>query len=192
MLGKSREHSQRGKPVLWGITAGTTLLSIYIGVLTIANSFSHALQQFQEMWYWIVLLVIGFGIQVGMYAYIKGVFKLRADTGAATSSVAAAGGISTTSMIACCAHHLTDIIPILGLSATAVFLSRFQMLFLVVGVLSNLIGINLMLNIIQQHNLYTRGRGLLSVLMKVNMKKTLYTTSIISGFIFLITLLTSM
>lgn len=186
-----KQHLIR-KPILFGIIAGIALLSVYFIILTLANSFSHALNQFGEMWYWIILLVIGFSIQVGLYTYIRSVFKLRAGTGAATSSVAAAGGISTTSMIACCAHHLTDVIPIIGLSAAAVFLNQFQTLFMVIGVLSNLIGINLMLKIIQKHNLYNKERGIFSGIMKLNMKKSLYFTSTFSAIIFLITLLNSL
>lgn len=180
------------KPIFFGVIAGIALLSIYFTVLTILNSFDHALQQFGEMWYWMVLLVVGFSIQVGLYTYIRVLFKLRAEAGTATSSVAAAGGISTTSMIACCAHHITDVIPILGLSAAAVFLTQFQTLFIVVGVLSNLIGINLMLKIIQQHKLYYKENGFFYGLMKINMRKSLYFTSVFSALVFSITLLNSL
>jgi hypothetical protein len=186
-----KKHLMR-KPIVWGIVAGTVLLSIYFSTLAVANSFSHALQQFGEMWYWIALLVAGFGTQVGLYAYIKTATKLRASTGAATSSVAAAGGMSTTSMIACCAHHVTDVIPVLGVSAAAVFLAQFQTLFIVIGVLSNLIGINLMLKIIQKHHLYHGADGFFSSLMRVDMKKSLCFTSSFSAVTFLIVLFISL
>lgn len=185
-----RKKQLVGKPMLWGIIAGSGLLSLYFGVLTFANSFSHALQQFSGMWYWILLLVAGFGTQAGLYAYIRGASKLKA--GAATSSVVAAGGMSTASMIACCAHHLTDVIPILGLSAAAVFLAQFQTLFIVAGVLSNLIGINLMLKIIQERRLYGGESRFFSFLTKLNMKKARYFTSGFSAIMFLIVLFNSL
>ena len=85
-------------PALWGVIAGLSLLSIYFLILTVANSFGHAIEQFREMWYWISILVLGFGLQAALYTHIRGVLKARKESGVATSSVAAAGGISTTSM----------------------------------------------------------------------------------------------
>jgi hypothetical protein len=176
------------KPLFWGITAGITLLSVYFLILSIAESFSHSIEQFKQMWYWIAVLVLGFSIQAGLFAYIRGVMKLRKDSGATTSSMAAAGGISTTSMVACCAHHITDVLPILGVSAAALFLNQFQDLFLTVGVLSNLIGISLILKIIQKHGLYQRGQRVFSVLMKLDMNRSFYAVSALSAVTLLATL----
>ena len=144
------------------------------------------------MWYWVILFVAGFGIQTGLYTYIRMVFKLRKESGVAASTVAAAGGISTTSMIACCAHHVTDFLPILGVTAAMIFFNRFQNLFIITGVLSNVIGINLMLKIIQEHNLYQKGTCVFSVVMRINMKKTLYVTGIFSAITFLVILYISL
>ncbi len=52
-------------------------------------------------------------------------------------------------MAACCAHHLTDVLPNLGLSGLATFLASYQVLFIVIGVLSNVVGITIMLETIQ-------------------------------------------
>ncbi len=185
---KTNKKNLDKKPVLWGIVAGMSLLTAYFLILTVANSFSHSIEQFKEMWHWITVLVLGFSIQAGLYSYIRGELKLRKHSGVATSSVAAAGGISTTSMVACCAHHVTDVLPILGISAAAIFLNHFQNVFLTVGVLSNFIGISLMLKIIQKHKLYTNTSGTLSVLMRLNMNRSFFFISVLSAFIFLATL----
>jgi hypothetical protein len=175
-------------PAVWGLIAGLSLLTIYFLILTFANSFVHSIEQFKEMWYWITVLVLGFGTQAGLYSYIRREVKLRKQASAATSSVAAAGGISTTSMVACCAHHITDILPILGVSAAVVFLNQFQNLFLTLGVLSNFIGIFLMLRIIQKYGLYQKEQKLFSTLMNLNMNRSFYTVSTVSALIFLVTL----
>jgi hypothetical protein len=47
--------------------------------------------------------------------------------------------------VACCIHHVTDVLPILGLSAAAGFLTRYQRPFMLVGLAMNLIGISVML-----------------------------------------------
>ncbi len=136
-----------------GILGSLILLVLYFGILTIANSFAHAIDQFVKMWYWISLLSVGFGTQVGLYFYIRIAMRNKMAAGV-TAEVATAGGITTTSMIACCAHHVVDVIPILGVSAAALFLAKYQLFFIIVGVLSNIVGIIMMISIIKKHNLW--------------------------------------
>ena len=59
----------------------------------------------------------------------------------AKKEIAATGGISATSMVACCAHHLVDVLPILGFSALFLFLAKYQLFFIILGITSNIIGI---------------------------------------------------
>jgi hypothetical protein len=53
-------------------------------------------------------------------------------------------------MVACCAHHVTDVLPLVGLTAAATFLANWKIPFMIVGLLTNLIGIIVMLRIIYQ------------------------------------------
>ena len=69
------------------------------------------------------------------------------------------------------------------LSAAVVFLNQYQTLFIVVGVLSNLIGITLMLKIIQKHSLYQPDQRIFVSLMRLNMNKSLYMVGILSAVI---------
>ncbi|GFP19971.1 hypothetical protein HKBW3S03_01475 [Candidatus Hakubella thermalkaliphila] len=69
---------RNNKPIIIGAIGATGLLIIYFGILTWVNSFSHALEQFSQMWYWISILVVGFGIQLGLYSYIR--FGVTAKT----------------------------------------------------------------------------------------------------------------
>jgi hypothetical protein len=57
----------------------------------------------------------------------------------------ASGSASATAMVACCIHHVTDVLPILGLSAAASFLTRYQRPFMLIGLVMNIIGIIVML-----------------------------------------------
>lgn len=156
------------KSIIRGIIGGFLLLAFYFGVLTLANSFSHAVSQFNLLWYWILAVIIGFGIQVGLWFYIHFKIKEKKVKGIA-GEVAASGGISAGSMIACCAHHLIDVAPLLGLSALFLFLAQYQILFLILGILSNIIGIILMLEIIQKHSLYQE-ESVFDQLAKINFK----------------------
>ncbi|MDP2730613.1 MAG: hypothetical protein Q8O55_09015 [Dehalococcoidales bacterium] len=137
--------------VLFGVSAALLLILIYLGIITLAQDWSHALQQTADLWYWVLALAGGFGIQAGLFSFIRNGMRLRRAT--AAGSVAVSGGVSAGSMAACCAHHLSDVLPLLGLSGMAIFLVRYQLLFIIIGVLSNIIGIIIMLETIQRHNL---------------------------------------
>ena len=141
--------------VLVGLGAAVSLIIIYLGIITLAQSWSHALKQTAELWYWVLALAGGFGIQAGLFSFIRQSIRERQTTG----SVAVSGGVSTGSMAACCAHHLSDILPLLGLSGVAIFLVRYQLFFIIIGVLSNMVGITIMLEAIQRHSLSPRVAG---------------------------------
>ncbi len=155
------------KFIIIGLTTGLLLLGLYFIILSAANSFSHAIEQFSQMWYWILLLVAGFGLQAGLYFYIRESIRQKQMKNP-TAAVAASGGISTGSMVACCLHHLTDVLPIMGLAGAAVFLAQYQVFFIILGILSNLIGITIMLEIIQKHKL---SEGFLKRILIYDMSK---------------------
>jgi len=56
--------------------------------------------------------------------------------------------MSTVAMVACCAHHVTDVLPILGLTAAAAFLAEYRIPFMLIGLGTTLIGIAVMLVIL--------------------------------------------
>jgi hypothetical protein len=58
--------------------------------------------------------------------------------------------MSTVAMVACCAHHVTDVLPILGLTATAAFLAEYRTIFMLVGLSTTLLGIVVMLIILMR------------------------------------------
>jgi hypothetical protein len=140
------------KPLIAGSMAFTGLLILYFTILVWANSPEHAVDQFFEMWYWILILSVGFGMQVGLYFHIKN--QLHEKMLESRAELVATGGASTASMVACCAHHIVDVLPIFGLSAAASFLFKYQLSFILIGVFSNMFGIISMLIIMQRNNLH--------------------------------------
>lgn len=137
-----------GQPVLFGLLASLALIVVYVGIMgTASGSYSYAVSELARLKLWIVPLVVGFGIQVGLYTYLKALIKLSATM---HGSVVASTATSTTAMIACCAHHLTDVLPLIGLSVAATFLAKYQSWFLAVGILSNIVGIILLVNNIKR------------------------------------------
>lgn len=158
------------KEYLYGVTASISMLIVYFAVLTLSESFEHAITQFASMWYWLAILVAGFGLQVGLYFHVKHYGKNMHN---AKMEVTAAGSMSTGSMIACCAHHVADILPIVGLSGALIFLVEYQMLFIYIGIFSNLIGLTMMLDIIKKNGLYSER---FNSLMQLDMKQMRNTT----------------
>lgn len=134
-----------------GVGAGVLLLLIYAGVITLAQGAQHMLEQTARLWYWLAVLAAGFGIQAGLFSFIRQ--ALRERKASVTASVAASGGVSAGSMVACCAHHLSDVLPLIGMAGLAVFLVKYQTFFIILGIMSNIVGITIMLETIQRHGL---------------------------------------
>lgn len=137
--------------MIHGALAALALSAVYFAIVGAAQGFPHAAEEFAAIWYLMLPLVIGFGVQVGLFSYIHSSAKAVSSAGVATS-----GGVSTVSMVACCAHHLTDVLPLIGLTAFALFLTQYQNFFIVLGILSNIVGILFMLGIIQSKKLYRK------------------------------------
>lgn len=128
--------------ILHGFLAGVALLAVYFLVMGLASgSWDYTVVQLISLRYWIGALVLGFAIQVGLFSYLKNCHQgKRLEKG----SVVVGTGTSSLAMLACCAHHLTDILPFLGLSVVSLVFAKYQMWFLALGIASNLIGISLM------------------------------------------------
>lgn len=140
------------RPVIIGALGVGVLLLIFFGIVTLANgSAESAFQEFKRIWYWILILASGFGFQLGLFTYLKQ--RIAEKTTIATAEVAASGTVSTGSMVACCAHGLVNVLPLVGVSAAAAFLATYQLPLILIGVFSNLVGITIMLGIIQKHGL---------------------------------------
>lgn len=119
-----------------GVLAAGGLLALYAVTMTILNGWQATVEQFGALWYLMVPLAAGFGIQVGLYTRLK-----RGHAGVA------AGGVSGgAAMLACCAHHATDVLPFLGLSGLSLFLTQFQKPILLASLGINGIGIVVMLH----------------------------------------------
>ena len=133
-------------PLATFLLGSVFIASFYLGILTWAQGWDYASSQFaRDRWY-VIPIILGFGIQAALYSILR--FRLFipvASTGYAGSMMGASGGTSATAMVACCIHHVTDVLPILGLSAAASFLTRYQRPFMLTGLAMNLIGIGVML-----------------------------------------------
>lgn len=136
-------------PVVAGLLGSGGLTLLYFGIVSLAESPAHAVELFWDD-RWIVLpIILGFGVQAALYTILKKrLFIPVTDTGPSTALTGASGGMSTAAMVACCAHHVTDVLPILGLTAAAAFLAQYRTAFMLVGLGTTLLGIFVMLLIL--------------------------------------------
>lgn len=136
-------------PVGVGLLGAGLLTLLYFGIVSWAEGLQHAVELFWQD-RWIVLpIILGFGVQSGLYIILKKRLFLPVEsTGPSGALTGAGGGMSTVAMVACCAHHVTDVLPILGLTAAAAFLAEYRTIFMLVGLSTTLLGIVVMLVIL--------------------------------------------
>ncbi|MBI4079466.1 MAG: hypothetical protein HY429_04200 [Candidatus Levybacteria bacterium] len=128
--------------VLKGIIAAIILLAVYFTALILISGWVFAQSQFRQFWYYVVTLAIGFGIQVGLYSYLRSAVSQKVSP----RVVATTGATSTAAMISCCAHYLVNILPILGITGIITFISQYQVELFWVGLAFNFAGIVYMTN----------------------------------------------
>ena len=120
-----------------GFTGTGALLGLYFGVLALVSGWSFTLDQFAEYWPFIVALAVGFGIQVGLFVYLRR--AVRAATSAKV--VAATGTTSGAAMVSCCTHYLVNLAPAVGATGLLTFVSEYQTELFWFGIAANLAGI---------------------------------------------------
>lgn len=124
------------------LAAGALALGYSLIVGLGSRSWSHLLAQWRLDAWLIALVTAGFGAQMALYSHVRRV--VRSDGSAA--AVATGGtATSTTAMVACCLHHLSDVVPFLGLSGAATFLIQYKVPVVVLSLAANGVGIALML-----------------------------------------------
>jgi len=136
---------QKTKIILNAIVATTSLLLIYFIIVTTVSGFTFALSQFLSYWYFLISLAIGFGIQIGLYSYLKRLVK-NSNMVIGNKAVAVTGTTSALSMISCCTHYLANIVPILGIAGALLVIAQYQIEIFWIGLLFNIFGILFLIN----------------------------------------------
>lgn len=103
------------------------LVTSYFVIMRLATGgWSVGWLQFQDLWLYFGALIGSFSVSTFIQVYARLVSK--------GSMVSSAGA-----MIACCAHHVVDLVPLLGVFSTSLlFLAEWQKELLVIGSLANL------------------------------------------------------
>lgn len=151
---KLRRNNIVIKSIAFGIAGALGLFLFYYVVLyLVTRDPAHPINQMKLLQPWMSLLILGFGIQTGFYYLLKNGVRFRIDRDDKREAGAIAGTgatVSGVSMAACCAHHIVDVLPVLGISGAALFLTEYQKEFLVIGVFANALGIFYMVWVITE------------------------------------------
>lgn len=126
-----------------GALAAFALAGLYLGIVTWAQGADHALELLLDDRLFVALIAAGFGTQIGLFTYVR--LLQRALARESVTLAGAGTATSSISMVACCAHHLADVLPVIGVSGLAVFLVEFRTPLMLLGLATNLAGIGVML-----------------------------------------------
>lgn len=136
-------------PLLVGVAAAVGMVSFYLGLITLTSDWYFAKAQFGDYRWWIVSLAVAFGMQLGLFFYLRRLSIVRLK--GARSTVTASGSLSTMAMALCCSHYLATLLPVVGLpflSAAVAGVGPYQVEFFLLGLVSNTLGIGYMLRLI--------------------------------------------
>lgn len=125
------------------VIAVLIVVAVNFLVLYLLNFPEMALLQIKKYWFLLLLLISGFGVQIGLYTYLKHKEALCSIT------TMASGGISGISMLLCCSHYLVNFLPFISL-AFANLVLQYTVYILLFGIVSNAFGIWFMLKKIKK------------------------------------------
>ncbi len=101
------------KPLAWSVLAFALMLAVFFGVVGVISGWSYTLEQFATFWYYIIALALGFGVQIGLYTYLR---QIIGHQTLSSKMAVASGTTSTAAMISCCAHYLINVLPVIAVS----------------------------------------------------------------------------
>jgi len=117
--------------------AAVVLGLFYAVVVGGFGGLEHLRQQAGADWPWLLLITVGFGTQVGLFVELRHRRHLYRGLRAAGTGA----GASAVGMVACCAHHVADLAPIIGASGAAVFLTDYRIPIMAAGIAVNALGV---------------------------------------------------
>ena len=62
-------------PILIGTLGGFALFALYLTIVTVAQGWQHAVELFQQDAWLVIPIMVGFGVEVGLYTYLRGVLR---------------------------------------------------------------------------------------------------------------------
>ena len=127
-------------PFVFGASAGILVVLFNISIASLAEgSFEKGYQVFLSNGIFIYLIPLAVGVQMGLFRYHR---NITTGNIAGSEKMGMAGSAtSSLTMVACCLHHVSDILPSIGLIlAASSFLIQYKDAIIIIGLLANVAG----------------------------------------------------
>ncbi|MCZ7381290.1 MAG: hypothetical protein O8C64_06935 [Candidatus Methanoperedens sp.] len=127
-------------PYVFGASTGMLVILFNISIASLAEgSIEKGYQVFLTNGIFVYLIPLAVGVQMGLFRYHRNITtgniagsEKMGMAGSATSSLA---------MVACCLHHVSDLLPAVGfILATSSFLIQYKDAIIIIGLLANAAG----------------------------------------------------
>jgi YHS domain-containing protein len=120
------------------LLGGVALLVLYFALVSLVSGVEFMLDQFAQFWPFVIALATGFGVQVGMYTFLRNAVHAAHGSG---KVVAVSGTTSGAAMVSCCAHYLVNLLPALGATGLITLVGQYQVELFWFGLAANAAGI---------------------------------------------------
>jgi Co/Zn/Cd efflux system component len=127
-------------PFVFGASAGILVVIFNISIASLAEgSFEKGYQVFLTNGIFVYLIPLAVGVQMGLFRYHR---NITTGNIAGSEKMGLAGSAtSSLTMVACCLHHVSDILPSIGLIlAASSFLIQYKDAIIIIGLLANVAG----------------------------------------------------
>jgi hypothetical protein len=142
------------KAIRAGVLAAGVLGLFYALVVGGVGGLAHLGQQAADDWPWLAMILTGFGTQVALFVELR--HRKRLHDAAMKTATSGGAGASAVGMVACCAHHVADLAPIIGATGLAVFLTDYRIPIMILGIGINALGVVLATRRLRRTPLPTR------------------------------------
>ncbi len=140
MPGKQAFKSFLKNPFVFGATIGILVAFFNISIASLAEgSLKSGYSVFLDNGIFVYLIPLAVGVQMGLFRYHR---NLTAGNVSGSEKMGMAGSAtSSLAMIACCLHHVSDLLPAVGfVLAASSFLTGYKDTIIIIGLLANLAG----------------------------------------------------
>ena len=127
-------------PFIFGISVGILVVIFNISIASLAEgSIKKGFEVFLTNGIFVYLIPLAVSIQMGLFRYHR---NITAGNIAGSEKMGMAGSAtSSLTMLACCLHHVSDILPSIGLIlAASSFLIQYKNAIIITGLLANVAG----------------------------------------------------
>jgi Co/Zn/Cd efflux system component len=140
-------------PIVFGTLIGIAVIIFNISIISLAEgSLKNGYEAFLSNGIFIYLIPLAVGTQMGLFRHHKNI--TREFNLCDSEKIGLSGSItSSLTMAACCLHHVTDLLPAIGLlAATTTFLTQYRDVIIAIGLSVNIIGSALLIKEIISYN----------------------------------------